>query len=128
MALDVILGIALGGSLGALARYFLSLWMQNLFGDGFPIGTLVINVSGAFALGFVYVLSLESSLNPVWRNGLTVGFPGAFTTFSTFALETFLLIQEGLFFNATLNVIITVILGLLGAFFGGVLAKFVSGI
>ncbi|WP_221039748.1 fluoride efflux transporter CrcB [Gelria sp. Kuro-4] len=128
MALDVILGIALGGSLGALARYFLSLWIQNLFGDGFPIGTLVINVSGAFVLGFVYVLSLESSLNPVWRNGLTVGFLGAFTTFSTFALETFLLIQEGLFLNATLNVIITVILGLLGAFFGGVLAKFVSGI
>ncbi|BCV23908.1 putative fluoride ion transporter CrcB [Gelria sp. Kuro-4] len=114
--------------MGALARYFLSLWIQNLFGDGFPIGTLVINVSGAFVLGFVYVLSLESSLNPVWRNGLTVGFLGAFTTFSTFALETFLLIQEGLFLNATLNVIITVILGLLGAFFGGVLAKFVSGI
>lgn len=128
MALDVILGIALGGSLGALARYFLSLWIQSLFGDGFPIGTLVINVGGAFALGFMYVLSLESSLSPVWRNGLTVGFLGAFTTFSTFALETFLLIQEGLFLNATLNVIITVILGLLGTFFGSVLAKFVSGI
>lgn len=128
MKLDIMLGIALGGSLGAVARYSLSLWIQALFGDGFPLGTLVINVTGAFVLGFLYALSLHSSLDPMWRSGLTVGFLGAFTTFSTLTLETFLLIKDGLFLTATLNVLLTVMLGLLGTFLGSVLGRFVAGV
>lgn len=82
--------IALGGALGALARYGLTVWVQQrLLPSTFPWGTFVINVSGSFVLGLVATLITERFLHhPGWRPFVTIGFVGAYTTFSTFEYES----------------------------------------
>jgi CrcB protein len=86
--------IALGGALGALARYGLSGWVQGGAAGTFPWGTMVVNVLGCFLLGFAFRLLQLSTLPPALRAAVTVGFLGAFTTFSTFSLEAVGLLQE----------------------------------
>jgi len=86
--------IALGGALGALARYGLSGWVQESSAGTFPWGTLAVNVLGCFLLGFAFRVLQLSALSPGLRAAVTVGFLGAFTTFSTFSLEAIGLIQE----------------------------------
>ena len=82
--------IALGGALGALGRYALSQLALLLWGGGFPYGTLFINVLGSFLIGLG-----AASLEGVLRAGLLVGFLGAFTTYSTFSLESLRLFENG---------------------------------
>jgi CrcB protein len=88
--------IAIGGAGGALARH----WMANLVHDAasskFPFGTLSVNLLGSFCIGILYVLIVERGLvHPDWRSVSIVGFLGAFTTFSTFSLETIALLENG---------------------------------
>ncbi len=90
-----LLCIALGGSLGAVFRYVLSGWATNVWGSNLPVGTFAVNVLGSFAIGIVFVLIERQLLHPDWRGVLMVGFLGAFTTFSTFSLETIALIEAG---------------------------------
>jgi CrcB protein len=91
-----LLFIALGGASGAVARYLLAGWAHRLWEGTLPVGTLLVNVVGSFAIGVVYVLLAEKQLiHPDWRGVLMVGFLGAFTTFSTFSLETIGLIESG---------------------------------
>jgi len=105
-----LLAVAAGGALGALLRYGVSLGVHGLFGRGFPYGTLTVNVSGSLAIGLLYVLLLErSALAPEWRLALLVGLLGAFTTFSSFAIETLLLGEEGAPVRALLNVVASVV-------------------
>jgi len=90
----MLIWIALGGALGALARFGLSGWVQGGTAGTFPWGTLVVNVLGCFLLGFAFRVLQLSALSPALRGAVTVGFLGAFTTFSTFSLEALVLIQE----------------------------------
>ncbi len=114
-----ILAIAGGGAIGALLRYWMSTGIHHLLGRGFPYGTLVVNVLGSLLMGFLYIMLIDKlSLGPVWRAALLVGLLGAFTTFSTFSIETLNLMEEGELVKALLNVVLSVVLCLFAAWIG----------
>lgn len=119
--------IALGGALGALGRYLLSTWVYNKGDFIFPWGTFVVNILGCFTLGMVYVWGMEKlAIGSNMRAFLAVGFIGAFTTFSTFSLETLNIIKDGEFKIALLNTLGSVILGLFAVWLGTVIAELLS--
>ena len=120
------LGLAAGGILGTFARYALSGTIHRIFGVAFPFGTLVVNLLGCFAIGFLAVLAEEKFLlGPTARVFLMIGFCGAFTTFSTFILETANLTKDGETLYALLNITLSVILGFLVFRLGVMLARLV---
>lgn len=103
--------IAVGGAAGACLRFALSESMLHLFGRAFPFGTLLVNILGSFAIGLLYGLILTEQLTPnPWRIFVGIGVLGAFTTFSTFSMDTVLMLQQGAFVKATLNVLANVVL------------------
>lgn len=113
------LAIAAGGAAGAVARYWVSNGVYGLLGRDFPYGTLAVNVLGSLLMGFLYVLLLERVLAAAELRGLLlVGFLGAFTTFSTFSLETLNLIEQAAHFKAVLNMLLSVAVCLLAAIAG----------
>ena len=118
----MLLTIALGGAAGTLARYGLGAWAQR-YSAGFPIGTLVINVLGSLLLGFLFRVLVQSGVSPELRVGLTIGFCGGFTTFSTFSFETATLLEGGSWTRAALYVTGSVLLSLLATFAGFALAR-----
>lgn len=106
-----LLAIAAGGALGALSRYGLVNLVGVLLGRGFPWGTLLVNVTGSLIMGLLFVLVVQNeALRREWEAVLTVGFVGAFTTFSTFSLETLLMLQSGRTLAATAYVAGSVVL------------------
>ena len=110
--------IALGGALGAISRYGLAQLSINLFGKGFPFGTLIANFVGSFLMGLLFSLIESEHLIPQARIALGVGFLGAFTTFSTFSLDTILLMQQGDWQKAIMNVALNLCLSLSAVFIG----------
>lgn len=87
--------VAVGGGIGAAARYALSVWVHGLLGAAFPWGTLLVNVIGSFVIGLVMVLSIDRGvISPEVRLLLTTGFCGGLTTFSTFSYETLVLVRS----------------------------------
>lgn len=119
-----IAAIALFGALGCLARYLLSGWVHDLAGRGFPYGTLAVNVVGAFLIGLIMEFGLRTTLIPQeLRVGLTIGFLGGLTTFSTFSYETYRLLEEGDFVAATVNVLASVLVCLVCTWAGILTAR-----
>lgn len=116
--------IAVGAVLGAWARYLLTQLIQTIWGQGFPYATLSINVSGCFVMGFLFVETLERLTIPGFlRTGMLTGFLGAYTTFSTYSMETFLLVEQGELLKGGLYVIASNLLGLSAAYAGTFLAR-----
>jgi len=121
-----ILYIALGGGLGAVCRYSLSVFMHRMLGANFPYGTLAVNVLGSFLVGLLAVVLLERlSVSVEMRSVLIIGFLGAFTTFSSFSYETLLLFQQGNHILALLNILLSVLLCLLFVWLGFTLGRII---
>lgn len=114
------------GVLGVFLRYGQTLGVQDLLGKGFPWATLSINVLGSFLMGFLFFFTLEQGrMSPELRAGILIGGLGAYTTFSTFSMETLLLIQRGEIGKAFLYALGSVVLSLGGTFIGVTLARVV---
>ncbi|MES9842089.1 MAG: fluoride efflux transporter CrcB [Candidatus Thiodiazotropha endolucinida] len=119
MRLNQLIAIASGGAVGALFRFWVSSGIYSLLGRGFPYGTLVVNVLGSLVMGFLYVLLLErTTVSPEMRGALLIGFLGAFTTFSTFSIETLNLLEQAELLKAGLNILLSVIACVLACWFG----------
>lgn len=117
--MNLLLAVALGGASGSLLRYALASVIYRVTGDGFPWGILVVNVLGGFAMGLIVELgALKLHYTPEMRALLTTGILGGFTTFSTFSLDTVLLIERGDWGLAALYALASVVLSV-GALFAG---------
>ena len=124
--MNLVLAVALGGAMGAVSRHFTSGFVMRLLGLSFPFGTLTVNVLGSFIMGFlVEVMALKFDVSPALRGFMTVGFLGGFTTFSTFSLETALLIERGTYALAAIYVIASVTVSVVALFFGLFLGRVV---
>ncbi len=116
--------IAIGGGAGSLTRYVAASAIMTRFGGRFPLGTLVINVTGSFLIGFLMtILTDRYKLDPMWRLFLVVGFLGGYTTFSSFEWETFAAVREGGFWIGLLNVVGSVTFGYFAVWLGSALAR-----
>lgn len=118
------LWVALGGALGSMARYGLSIWSARLVGDSFPWGTLAINIVGSFVIGLFGALTLPGGPMPVGAQARTfvmVGVCGGFTTFSSFSLQTLLLFRRGDWSHAAANILLSVVFCLVGVALGDLL-------
>ena len=119
-----LLAIAAGGAAGAVLRFWMSSGVYALLGRGFPWGTLAVNVLGSLVMGFLYVWLLDRlSVGPAARAFLLIGLLGAFTTFSTFSIETMNLLEAGDLLKAGLNMALSVALCVGAAAFGILLGR-----
>lgn len=122
--MNQVLAIAVGGAAGAVLRFWTSNLVYARLGQDFPYGTLVVNVLGSLLMGFLYILLLERlSLGPEWRAVLLIGLLGAFTTFSTFSIETLNLIEAGFLLRAGTNIVASVVLCIMAAWLGVILGR-----
>ncbi|MDD2722954.1 MAG: fluoride efflux transporter CrcB [Methylovulum sp.] len=127
--MNQLFAVALGGSFGAVLRFLVSTGVYHWLGRGFPYGTLVVNVLGSFLLG---LLTEALVLNRIafaldYRAAILVGFIGAFTTFSTFSLETVYLLEQNQFSKAALNIAVNVVACLLAIWLGLLCGKALAG-
>jgi len=105
--------VGVAGLTGTLARYWLSGWADERWGMTFPIGTLIVNLVGCLAMGFLFHATAERFLvDPIIRTAILVGFLGGFTTFSSFGIQTFTLLRDGEVFLATLNIVVSNVVGI----------------
>jgi CrcB protein len=116
--------IAIGSAIGGMSRYLVGGAFQRLTAGTFPVGTLLVNVTGSFLLGVILRYGVDTpSLTPELRAFLTVGFCGGYTTFSTFSYETAALLKDGEWTRAALYVALSVGLSLVAAFIGFAAAR-----
>ncbi len=122
--MNQLLAIAGGGALGALLRYWVSSATYALTGNAFPYGTLLVNVAGSLMMGFLYIWLLERMLaGSALRAFLLIGLLGAFTTFSTFSVETLNLMESGQLMRAATNAVLSVVLCIGAAALGVAIAR-----
>jgi CrcB protein len=116
--------VGLAGLTGTLLRYWLSGFVARRYGETFPVGTMVVNVLGCLVAGAVFNLTEERFLvNPTLRTVILIGLLGGFTTFSSYGLQTFTLLRDGEFGLATVNIVVSNVLGLLMVWMGYALVK-----
>jgi CrcB protein len=119
-----VLAIAAGGALGSVLRYWMSAWVHSVAGRGFPYGTLAVNVLGCLLMGFLFALLVERlSTDSAVRAGILIGVIGGFTTFSSFSIETFNLLEEGLWLKAGINAGASLVLCLAATWIGVITAR-----
>jgi fluoride exporter len=119
-----VLAIAIGGAAGSVLRYWLSTGVYTWLGRSFPYGTLVVNVLGSMVMGVLFVLLTERfAASGILRAGLLIGVLGGFTTFSSFSIETFNLIEQGAIVKAAGNMAASLILCIGATWFGVMLAR-----
>jgi CrcB protein len=115
--------VMLGGATGSLARYVAGTAIMTRFGGRFPMGTLVINVTGSFLIGLLMSIFTERfQVHPYWRLLLVVGFLGGYTTFSSFEYETFTAVRAGSHWVGLVNVVASVVFGYIAVWLGALLA------
>ena len=120
----IYLMIAIGGTLGCWARYAMTNLVQAIYGRDFPYATLSINLLGSFLMGFLFIETLERlTVPPFIRTGILTGVLGGYTTFSTFEMETLLLVEQGETLKAAFYIALSVGVGFLGAFGGAYIAR-----
>ncbi len=112
MNITLLLSIGLGGFMGAIARFSLSAMVNKLSGSPFPWGTLSVNILGSFLIGFLFFYFSQINLSANQKAMFITGLLGALTTFSTFSLDTVLLMQQELYIKAISNVALNVVLSL----------------
>jgi len=118
--------IALGGALGAVARYQVAAMIQARIPAGFPWGTFVVNITGCLVMGVATTLLTDRLVvHPNWRFLIPIGFVGAYTTFSTFELETFRAVNEGAWLMGGANVVASVLAGYIALWLGVVLTRII---
>jgi CrcB protein len=118
--------VSLGAAIGGAGRYWISNIVYKYFPAVFPYGTLVVNVVGSFIIGLlIFIFDEKELLNNQLRIFLTIGFCGGFTTFSTFSLETFNLIRDSEYFLASINIILSIVVCLLGVFLAYIVSKII---
>lgn len=120
--------VCLGGAAGSGARYLISIWIGARFGTAFPLATLTVNIAGSFLLALIMQISLATNLtSPEMRLALTTGLLGGFTTYSTFNYETSVLLQEGAWLMASVNITLTVLACLVAGWLGFHVGRLVVG-
>lgn len=121
------LWICLAGAAGSGARYLIALWAAQRLGSTFPYGTLIVNLTGCFAIAAVMHAALTLSWSPTVRSAVTIGFIGGLTTYSSFNYETTRLLEEGAAPAAALNVMLTVVGAFVAGWLGMLCAKQLLG-
>jgi fluoride exporter len=120
----MLLMVAIGGAIGSVLRYLTSSWSVYYFGIGFPLGTLVVNVIGCFFIGLIFsLIESHTLISSYWRPFVSVGLIGGFTTFSTFSLDTLLLIIQAEYYKACFNIVLNLLLGFLAVTLGYFILK-----
>ncbi|QGT98641.1 Fluoride ion transporter CrcB [Candidatus Syntrophocurvum alkaliphilum] len=119
-----VLYVAVGGAIGAVLRYLLASYVSMRWLSAFPWGTLIVNMSGCFVVGYLILKGLETGLvSSNWKLFLVIGIGGAFTTFSSFSVETLMLFRDGLYLKGILNILTNIVLCLIATSAGFVIAK-----
>ena len=122
--MQTVLLISLGAILGANLRYFVAQYVAKLIPFAFPFGTLIINITASFILGFFIIWTTERVLaDPRWRLFIAVGFCATYSTYSSYAFETFALFEKGQFTLAALNFLATNVVCFVAVVLGAVLAR-----
>jgi CrcB protein len=125
------LWIAFGSALGGVARFWCSGVIARLFGETFPWGTLIVNVSGSLVIGVIAALTVPEGrifIGPTARLAVMAGFLGGYTTFSSFSLQTLALMQDGEWWLAFANVALSVVLCLVAVWVGYALASYLNAL
>jgi len=121
------LAVSLGAIAGSLSRYYLTIWLAQRLGTSFPYGTLIINLTGSFAMGILTTLVLEQTLliSPEVRLLIATGFLGSYTTFSSYELDTIQLVQASRFSQAIVYWLGSAVMGAISLYLGIAIAKLV---